>query len=677
MRSQADTDAMIASLPLAASGAILLASWLPVRFTYRENRFGIVSLATLQRYPVQQETFWLVFSALAFGLLAWALARAFQIRPTPPGTQATLLAFSTLGLALTLWLPGVAAALACGAAAAAAFGLARAAKGPAPLPAAQPRPQRRRHWLGRALLLAAGVMICLTVTPGIWMGVWNVVHATPDLRLASHDFNFHAEIGQHLAWADAIRRGQLQGRDFFCLYGPLYDMAVAGWWELTGRSIAAYRLHLSLGRAASYAITLLLCAALVRRKSLVLLLPLLVPYVEPRLGLPLAGLLLLTLYLKRGSRWLALTAGLVAGSSILYSQEFGLALLITAAAGFAVRRAGRAASVFGLGLAVPLALVLGWFAWRGALGPMLSDVVDYPSYMLAGYGKRLFPSLVANLPLRLDRLGGPEVFLRLCYSTPFILGSALLIAVPVAKLRLRHPLVWLREASETLTLDPLRLATALLALFGTLSFRSALGRSDLVHLLMVLPPAALLLVVGIDRLTLAWLADPARRGLVATRAVALTLLILLSGMLEKATPVLAGRYTLELIRRLSTGEYAPRGNRHVEQIWRWVLRNTEPDEPVLFLPDLASFYYLTRRPSPIRFVLGHQIVTDAQRAEVLETLRARPPRYIVWDDGLVAVDGIEPRLFLGAPLFDWIHSAYAEETRIGKARMLRLRDPPG
>ena len=249
--------------------------------------------------------------------------------------------------------------------------------------------------------------------------------------------------------------------------------------------------------------------------------------------------------------------------------------------------------------------------------------------------------------------------------------------MPVAALSLRHPLVWLRESAETLARDPLRLASALLALFGLLSFRSALGRSDLIHVLMILAPSALLVVIGVDRLISAWLAEPARRSLLATRAVALALFVLLSGLLEKATPVLSTRFSLHFLERLASGEYAPRGDRHVQQVWRWVLLHTEPDEPVLFLPDFASYYYLTRRPSPIRFVLGHQIVTDAHRAEVLQALRARPPRYVVWDDGLLAVDGIEPRVFLGAPLFDWIASAYAEETRIGTARMLRRRDPPG
>ena len=254
-------------------------------------------------------------------------------------------------------------------------------------------------------------------------------------------------------------------------------------------------------------------------------------------------------WLKTGRRALALGAGLLAGTSLLYSQEFGLAFLLSAAAGFAVTRAGRAAAAFVLGAGAVLVPVLGWFAAQGALGPMLSDVVEYPRYMLAGYAKRPFPSLVASLPLRLAALQDPEtLLLRLGYSAPFLCAAALLIAVPVAALSLRHPLVWVRGAAETLARDPLRLAIALLALFGALSFRSALGRSDLIHVLMILAPPALLVVVGIDRLISAWIAEPARRGLVATRAVALVLLVLLSGLLEKAQPVLAVRYSLALPR---------------------------------------------------------------------------------------------------------------------------------
>jgi hypothetical protein len=530
----------------------------------------------------------------------------------------------------------------------------------------------------RLMVASIAVGFALVLTPSLWLDTWDLVKATPDLRLTSDDFNFHAEIGQHLAWADAIRRGELHGRDFFCLYGPLYDMALAGLWQLTGRSIAAYKFYLSFGRAASYALAVFLCALLVRRKSLVLILPLLLPWLYLRVGLPLAGLLLLTLWSSRRKRWLALAAGLIAGASLLYSQEFGLALLICAAAGFAVLLEGRAAAAFAIGAAVPLGLVLGWFAVHGALGPMLSDLIEYPGYMFAGFGKLPFPSLVAGLPLLLEAPTGEQtMLLRIGYATPLICAAALLIAVPVAGLRLREPLAWLRETRQAFIRDPLRFAAALLALFGLLSFRSALGRSDLLHVMMLVGPSAMLVAVGFDRLIGAFLAEPARRGLIAAQAAGLLLFVVQSGLADAAQPMRSVHYTEAFVEMLAFDEYKPAGSLHIQQVRRWLLTHAEPHEPVLFLPNAASYYYLTRRASPIRFVLGHQIVTDAQRAEVLADLRAQPPRFVVWDASLLDVDGIEPRLFLGAPIIDWIERGYAEEARFGKTRILRRREPGG
>ncbi len=69
-------DGVLAALAFAGSVALLVGHWLPVRFTYRENDLGIVSIATLQRYPVQQETFWYLFTALLVVFLTWAFALA-------------------------------------------------------------------------------------------------------------------------------------------------------------------------------------------------------------------------------------------------------------------------------------------------------------------------------------------------------------------------------------------------------------------------------------------------------------------------------------------------------------------------------------------------------------------------------------------------------------------------
>ena len=69
-------------------------------------------------------------------------------------------------------------------------------------------------------------------------------------------------------------------------------------------------------------------------------------------------------------------------------------------------------------------------------------------------------------------------------------------------------------------------------------------------------------------------------------------------------------------------------------------------------------------------------MTDAHRAEALAALRARPPRYVVWDDTLLWVDEIDPRVFLGPAISGWLDDNYLEETRIGKTRILRHREAP-
>ena len=555
------SDATVAALPLAAGFTLELARWLPVHFSYRENSLGIVSSSTLRRYPLQQETFWLASAALAGALLCWLLARAVAREGLRPQTQASVEALAVLGLVAALWLPGAAGAFGCAAAAAAAIGVVRraglvAATTPAlaPAPAApHASPWRQLGFVACVSLLAA------FLTPPIWVSAWAVAHAVPDVQLVNDLFNFHAEIGQHLVWADAIRRGGLHGRDFFCLYGPLYDMGVVGIWALTRRSITAYQLYATGGRVASYAAALLLCAVLVRRKRFVLVLPFLLPWIDLRVGLALAGLLLLVLWLQARKPGLSLAAGLLAGTSLLYSQEFGLALVLSAGAVFAVSREGRAAAVFAAGLAAVVTPMLAWFALHGALAPMLHDLVEYPRYMIAGYGKRPFPSLVANLPLRLAALREPDALdLRLGYAAPVVCAGALLLAVPLATLRARQPFAWLRAAAQSLAADPARLGVALLALFGALAFRSALGRSDITHVLMILAPPALLVVIALDRLTGDWSADPARRPLVATRLAALILLVLHGGLLDKPRPLLSLLYSASDISTLARVGYAPR-----------------------------------------------------------------------------------------------------------------------
>jgi hypothetical protein len=659
----ARSDGTLAALPMAAALVLWIARWLPLEFAYAPNEFGIVSLATLQRYPQQQETFWLLFALGVGTLLAWLLARGLRGGGVPAE------ALGAAALLASLWLPpAVAVVLGL---AAIGGALACAARSGTDLPQESPALLSP----GRATLLVVGaLLLALALTPQLWVNLWNVAHAVPDPARTGDTFVFQGEIGQHLAWADALRRGGFHGKDFFCLYGPFYDLGGAALWGLVGRSIAGWELYFSITRVLALLALLLLGAALLRRRAWLLLLPCLVPWINLRIGLALFGLVFLGAWLRRGRLVWAALAGISGGMALLYSQEFGLAFVLCAALAFALYREWRPALLFAAGLAAVVTPLAAWYAANGALGPMLRDVVAYPGYVMAGYGKLPFPALTQRLPLEASSWGTRELLaLQLGYGVPAICLGALLLALRVGRLDPRRPLSSARELLTSLRADSWRLLVALTALFGLLSFRTALGRSDLVHMIATLPAAALLVAVACDRVLGLWRAGAGLRRLAAWRSLALLLLLLHAGLLVAPTPLRnLGQSAQNVTTLLREGNH-PVGSRRVMRVVRWIQLHSEPTDPVLFLPNNAAYYYLMDRPSPIRFVMGHQIVTQEHRREVLEALRARPPRFIVWDHDAMRVDGIADELVFGEALLDWIAANYAEETKLGSVQILAPR----
>ena len=73
--------------------------------------------------------------------------------------------------------------------------------------------------------------------------------------------------------------------------------------------------------------------------------------------------------------------------------------------------------------------------------------------------------------------------------------------------------------------------------------------------------------------------------------------------------------------------------------------------------------------------MGHQIVTEAHRAEVLADLRADPPRFIAWDHDAPRIDNLSDELVFGADVLGWIEENYEEELRLGSVAMMRPRQP--
>ncbi len=674
-------EGIVAALPFAAATTLLAARLLPIDFEYHENSLGIVSYATQQHYPHQQEMFWLLFALASGSLLTWLAARLLRGERAPLPSLIACEALGAAALLAALWLATLAALPVALVAAACALWLAlrRRANDTAGDPVETPPPVGPvRSRMGSVVFAGAIVLLAIALTPNFWLNVWNVTHGIPDERRAAAGFTFMGEIGQHLAWADALWRGGFHGKDFFCLYGPLFDLGAVGTWALLGRSIVAWDLYFSLTRVLAMTGLLLLGAALLRRRAWVLALPCLVAWINLRVGLALVGLLFLDVWLRSGrGRWAAV-AGAAGGTSLLYSQEFGLAFLVAAAVPLALRREPRAAAGFAAGLALVVAPVFAWYAVNDALAPMLRDVVAYPGYMLAGFGKVPFPPFTAPLPTDPSSWRTlPVLELRIGYAIPAVCVAALLLLLPVSRIEPRRPLASLAGMLGSLREDPRRVLLLSTAVFGLLSFRAALGRSDVIHMLQALPAAALLLVVAADRLFERWRSAPEARPLVAWRAAALLVFVLHAGFGIAPDPIGTLRQSAVNVSALLDRGNRPIGSRAVVRVTRWIQLHTRPDDPVLFLPNNAAYYYLTDRRNPIRFAMGHQIVTEAHRVEVLEDLSDDPPRFIVWDHEGVRVDGLADELVFGEALLSWIREHYEREVRIGSVEILRPRATAG
>lgn len=691
-RCPAGPEALGGGLATAAL-LVLGARWLSLSWPWRDSGLGIVSATTLRRYPPQLELLWFALAAGSGIALLWWAAGRLRERTWKPGPTATVEALGAGALAAALMLPRPAATAAvvlaigalvwCAARRPVRPGTGAGQRAPNTTQTGAPGAGRGAAWvLAWAAALAAVVLLR---TPRLLRGIRLVSDEVPDELLVSSGWVFQVELGQHLAWADGLQRGLLHGRDLFCLYGPLYDWLGVAFWELFSRSIGTWYLYDGFSEAAGLAALALCTATLVRRPGLALLAPLLVSTVSLRLGLPLLGLAALVRWIQasgageaRAAGWAA-AAGFAAGLGLLYSQEFALAFGCCAALAFTVRAAPRAALVFSGALLLSVAPVLAAYAAAGALGPMLRDLAAYPGYVMAGYGNLPYPSLRDALPLWPWPGGAPEDrLLRLAYLVPAWIAAAFALALPAARLDpsgARASLAGLfRRLGETT-----RLPLILVALMGLIGFRSALGRSDELHIHALLPIVAVLVIVGLDRL-LDSAGRGARAGLLAGR-LALGVALLWAGGLLPSVAVVDSYYaktSVQELRRLA-GEEIPRAApelRVVNRVVDWVRAHSAPDDAVLFLPNNAAYYYLTERPNPTRFAVSHQIPTNAHRAEVLADLRRRPPQLMVWDDSSRPLDRISDRRILGDEIMDWLDDHYVPATRIGPVRILRFASDP-
>jgi hypothetical protein len=469
---------------------------------------------------------------------------------------------------------------------------------------------------------------------------------------------FLGEEGEMLEWAQRALDGQVFGRDYFCLYGPLMIYALAGSLAVFGESVVVERActfglnALGLGVVLFFLYRNLRSHALFVGCALVYLLcfnMLLFPSTNTTLLRVVLGLA--PLFVLAGSaraegpaRWAA--AGLLSALSLLFSQEAGLCAVVAVAglagldlaAGVGAGAVARRTLAWVGGVVAVLGPFLAYLASQAALGPFLESVYGYPRLMTLGFGALPFPSFRDFLA---DPLGGYATF------------EYWILLVYVASL--------LTVATAFIRGDRSRRVRLLFALtlFGLLLFRAALGRSDAGNVVKASHPAFLLCFLYLDGALSAIRSGPTRfwKGLAAGQLLAWAtgLALVLScapelrAMIAEATPGL-----WDPARKLSVGsdgERVPevaRAGVRMDPVTARTLRElksfldeaTAPGDYVYFFPNEAIYYFLLDRRNPTRFAISYFAITSELRRELVADLERRRPRFVVWSLRTWRVDGI-------------------------------------
>jgi hypothetical protein len=500
-------------------------------------------------------------------------------------------------------------------------------------------------------------------------------------------YTFYAEEGQALAWADAALHGGVLARDIYCLYGPLATLPVVGAFKLFGATVDIWRSTFYLldvpALLAVYALLRQLGSSRLTAWGGVMLILLHRMWPMPgmswcllRTGLGLAALTAVLRFLRTRRRRALAIAGALLGVAMFFSQEAGIAAGVGAAMALgldhAARRSdahaiGSSVAVLAAGFALAAAAVLAPFAWHGAVGSLLDNLSGFAKLRVLGHGGQRLPAL----------FGGGESFFETC---SLYVGPALYVATVF------HTGVRLLGARYT----P-ELATRLgLAAYGAVLFVSPLSRPDTTHLLFAMPPAFVLAVDLLARLSAraSRSPEPARtRAAYAAAVVAIVLALATfqTDTLENATlfarqvasnllwrdPAAAPEDARALVLPRAGGVRVPADRAaEIEGAVAYVVERTAPAEPVWTFPNEPMLGFLADRPPASPYPLTLFAVTRDQRLDLIDAVERSGARYAIVNERTSMVDGIPSRQQNPEP-WEYLERRFTPERHFGRLVVMR------
>jgi len=541
--------------------------------------------------------------------------------------------------------------------------------------------------------IARRLLFFVLIPALIWAFLYNSdIHGRIDLL---HE-------GERLGPAsDFLRGNKIPYKDIFILHGLFQDVYKT-WlaFKLFGENLSADRtlgnnlgglsgLMTPLGFVAAYFLALMVF----RRKLSAILSIILLLTVElwltERHMLAFLVFALIANFLDNKIKWKLWIAGIITTLAIFNSLDTGLYALFVSSVflvTFALlHRQGNLRErflLFGrytLGVFAGFIPFLIYFGIHGALDDLFWVSYMVCVYQTPGWGLP-FPSLLPELT-KLVSLDTWKVF---AMSTTFKWYLPVLVFI-IGIIKLAYLTIHRRFENEDWKL-------ALLLIASITFFRTALGRSDYIHLLFATPPFWLLCVALLEKPIIS-IASYLRESKTTLERLNTGIQVVLT-----AIPLLVfGWYFFATYKPLQTVEarlrvvgshgtipthYVPlsieRGGTvrvpkrqavMLEQLVTYIQEHTEPNEYIFDFTNQGAYYFLANRPNPTRYYLAGYAATERMQKEVVADLERKPPKYILAypdENTPSGFGGSDDQVIIGK----YISSHYQKERVIGDVPLL-------
>jgi hypothetical protein len=500
----------------------------------------------------------------------------------------------------------------------------------------------------------------------------------PNYYPGSGYWPFLGEEGTTLAWVQSLLSGGIFSKDFSSAYGPMLLYPLTLFMKFFGATVLTQRIYTVVLNMIAYGIVIAFLYKTINSKTIFvvasLIYFLIFPpflYVSPntthlRVALGFFPVLLSYLYFYKRNAGILLLVGILAGQSLLFSQEVGICSVIAVLLFLVLRDVSegslrafpRAALLFAAGCIISVAPFILYFSAKGVLGAFLDEMYHYPKLFALGYSAMPFPdfrSFVAN-PLKEG--------LSLHYWVLLIYIFTAIYLIPLFLMG---------------KFTPRNILKSSLLVFGIFLFRGALCRSDEYHVLFASQPAFILFFLFLDSAFVMFFdANQMMRrinlflaavlvvsfGLVVTHSSEIinaryrSLKLFGLSMEDNTTNITAEQKAFGLFEALPKWSHKATGYQaygverargiyfgqefadKVMKIDAFLKANTTQEDYVYFFPNEAAYYFLFNRKNPTRYAAAYQAITAEQRQEIVRDLEAKKPEYVIYSRATWRIDNI-------------------------------------